>query len=227
MILKARNIVILNITISIPTPKGGVRRMSQIRLCTRPQVIYMNLLEALSRESRLSMLKAQHESVERRDLTAEAGYYTFVMDDHSTLVYVIIDQSTSIPYLLLSGPSAEEAARLLYETGMVGSADEVIQWCLQADTTEDKMDAICRLGIASYFLPRHDIVEIFTRYMQDTDVRVRQSAVFATSFVGWQDFEPILLRTAERDPDERVSMIAESAIRIMRESDWKAEKTTR
>ncbi|WP_046214867.1 HEAT repeat domain-containing protein [Paenibacillus wulumuqiensis] len=199
--------------------------MSQIRLCTRPQVIYMNLLEALSREKSLSMLKAQHESRERKELSAEAGYYTFLMEDQSTLIYVIIDQSTSIPYLLLSGPAADDAARLLYNTGMVGSIDEVIEWCTKADNTGDKIDAICRLGIASYFEMQPDILDIFTRYMQDTDVRVRQSAVFATSFVGWPEFEGMLKRTAEKDPDERVSMIAKSAIRIMRESDWKAEKT--
>lgn len=199
--------------------------MSQIRLCTRPQVSYRDLLEALSREKQLSMLKAHHESRERQERSAEAGYYTFLMEDQSTIIYVIIDQSTSIPYLLLSGPSAQEAVHLLYHTGMVGSIEEVIEWCIKADNTGDKIDAICRLGIASYFKARPDIIDIFTRYMQDTDVRVRQSAVFATSFVGWPEFESMLTRTAEKDPDERVSMIARSAIRIMQESDWKAEKT--
>ncbi|WP_458121824.1 hypothetical protein [Paenibacillus sp. Z6-24] len=199
--------------------------MSQIRLCTRPQVIYRDLLEALSREKKLSMLKVHHESREHKELSTEAGYYTFVMEDQSTLVYAIIDQSTSIPYLLLSGPSVQEAVRLVYQTGMVGSIEEVIEWCAKADNTGDKIDAICRLGIASYFEVRPDILEIFTLYMQDTDARVRQSAVFATSFIGWSEFEGMLTRTADRDPDERVSMIAKSAIRIMRESDWKAETT--
>ena len=63
-------------------------------------------------------------------------------------------------------------------------------------------------------------MDTFKQYMRDGDARVRQSAIFATSFIGWPEFEPLLQIVMERDPDTRVSAIAESAMRIMRESDW-------
>ena len=193
--------------------------MTQIRLCTRRQVIVMDLLEALSREKALSPLKLPQQAHDKHTVGDE-GYYAFVWDDQSTMIYIIIDQSTSIPYLLLEGPKAEAAARMLQQARIVETADELISQCREARHTDDKIDLICRLGIASYFDVRADILDVFHHYMLDGDVRVRQSAVFATSFVGWAEFEPMLATAMERDPDTRVSAIAESAIRIMRESDW-------
>ncbi|WP_411343062.1 hypothetical protein ACE3MZ_15565 [Paenibacillus sp. WLX1005] len=195
--------------------------MTQIRLCTRRQVIVMDLLEALSKEPRLSPLRLPQQSHEKNH-TSEEGYYAFVLDDQSTMIYVIIDQSTSIPYLLLEGPKAEAASRMLQQANVVETADELMQRCREARHTDDKIDVICRLGIASYFEVQPDILDVFHQYMLDGDVRVRQSAVFATSFIGWIEFEPMLADAMELDPDTRVSAIAESAIRIMRESDWRS-----
>ncbi|WP_309737633.1 hypothetical protein [Paenibacillus sp. SORGH_AS_0338] len=78
--------------------------------------------------------------------------------------------------------------------------------------------------IASYGEPSAEVLHIFELYLRDPDVRVRQSAVFATSFIGWQEFEKMLVYTASHDPDSRVAEIAESAIQIMRDSDWLSER---
>lgn len=194
--------------------------MSDIRLCAKPKIHYADLLEALSRKKDLSEIDLGQDPSE----DYRSDYFTFVMQDQMTLIHVIQDQSTSIPYVLISGYASQEAAQSIYASGIVYSIEEIKYRCLHDRHADDKIDAICRLGIASYFEMDREVVDIFQYYLRDPDVGVRQSAVFATSFVGWREFEKMLLYTANHDPDLRVAEIAESAIRIMRESDWLSER---
>ncbi len=194
--------------------------MNDIRLCTKPKLRFFDILEALSNLQCLSTLEGTQKTKEQQ--TSE--YFTFVMDDQSTLVHLINDQSTSIPYLLLSGPDHQQLAYHLYQSGMVYSSKDIQYRCLHDQHVDDRIDAICRLGIASYDEASSEVLDIFQLYLRDPDVRVRQSAVFATSFIGWREFEDMLVYTATHDPDSRVAEIAESALRIMRESDWISER---
>lgn len=195
--------------------------MIDIRLCTKPNLIFLHILEALSNLPYLSKLETKQDADEH----ARAEYFTFVMEDQSTLVHLINDQSTSIPYLLISGEACQQLAYHLYQSGIVYSSKDIQYRCLHDQHVDDKIDAICRLGIASYGESSVEVLDIFQLYLRDPDVRVRQSAVFATSFIGWAEFEKMLMYTADHDPDARVSEIAESAIQIMRESDWLSERT--
>ncbi|MFD1989639.1 hypothetical protein ACFSGI_06710 [Paenibacillus nicotianae] len=194
--------------------------MNDIRLCTKPNMLFLHILEALSHLPYLAKLDTKQD----KDEHASAEYFTFVMEDQSTLVYLINDQSTSIPYLLISGPACQQLAYHLDQSDIVYSSKDIQYRCLHDQHVDQKIDAICRLGIASYGEPSADVLHIFQLYLRDPDVRVRQSAVFATSFIGWQEFEKMLVYTASHDPDSRVAEIAESAIRIMRESDWLSER---
>ncbi|WDF52399.1 hypothetical protein PQ460_08330 [Paenibacillus sp. KACC 21273] len=194
--------------------------MKDIRLCTKPNLLFLHILEALSNLPYIAKLDIKQDTTEY----ATAEYFTFVMEDQSTLVHLINDQSTSIPYLLISGPACQQLAYDLYQSGLVYSSKDIVYRCLHDQHVDQKIDAICRLGIASYGEPSAEVLHIFELYLRDPDVRVRQSAVFATSFIGWQEFEKMLVYTASHDPDSRVAEIAESAIQIMRDSDWLSER---
>lgn len=191
--------------------------MNQIRLCTRQQLTIQDMVDRLSREGSLSMVPAGDQT--NRQEADE--YYSFVMNDGMTMIYVVVDRATSLPYVVLHGPLAAQSAWLLNMLGVTEDIEAIKQYCREAPHAEDKINAICRLGIAAYFdEAQSEIMGLFQQYMRDGDARVRQSAIFATSFIGWPEFEPLLQIAMERDPDTRVSAIAESAIRIMRESDW-------
>jgi len=194
--------------------------MNDIRLCTKPNLRFFDILEALSNLEYLSTLEETQHTKEQK--TSE--YFTFVMEDQSTSVHLINDQSTSIPYLLLSGPAHQQLASQLYQSSIVYSSKDIQYRCLHDQRIDDRIDAICRLGIASYHDVSTEVLDIFQLYLRDPDVRVRQSAVFATTFIGWKEFEDMLAYTATHDPDLRVAEIAESALRIMRESDWMSER---
>ncbi len=197
--------------------EGGIRSMNPIRLCIRRPLTAQDVVERLSREGSLSLVPSGDQQ-NRQD--AEE-YYSFVMNDGLTMIYVVVDRATSLPYVLLNGPLSSQSAWLLHMLGVTEDMQAIMQYCQEATHAEDKIDAICRLGIAAYFdEAQSEIIDMFKQYIRDADARVRQSAIFATSFIGWPEFEPLLQIAMERDPDARVSTIAASAIRIMRESDW-------
>ncbi len=197
--------------------EGGTRSMNQIRLCIRRQLAVQDVVERLSGEDSLTLVPVSDQVNEQQ----YDEYYAFVMNDGITMIYMIVDRATSLPYMLLHGPLAAQSAWLLQMLGIVDNKEKVQAHCLEVTHVDDKIDAICRLGIATYMdEAQPEVLDIFQRYMRDADARVRQSAIFATSFIGWQEFEPLLQIALEHDPDERVTMIAQSALRIMRESDW-------
>ncbi|MFD1885241.1 HEAT repeat domain-containing protein [Paenibacillus wenxiniae] len=193
------------------------QNQNQIRLCTRRQWTAQHIVDRLSSEESLSIVPV-HDQQKGQEVDE---YYSFVMNDGLTMIYVVVDRATSLPYIVLHGPLSAQSAWLLNMLRVTEDIGTIQQYCREAEHAEDKIDAICRLGIAAYFdEAQPEIVDTFKQYMRDGDARVRQSAIFATSFIGWPEFEPLLQIAMERDPDTRVSAIAESAIRIMRESDW-------
>ncbi len=197
--------------------------MNQIRLCIERQWTVEDIVERLSSENSLSLVP----TTDHTNVAEAEEYYTFVMNDGVTMIYIIVDRATSLPYVLLNGPLALQCAWLLQMLRMTEELEQIQQYCREASQVDEKIDAICRLGIAAYKDDAQpEVLEIFKQYMRDEDSRVRQSAIFATSFIGWREFEPLLQTALEHDPDRRVTVIAESAIRIMRESDWNSSDSS-
>jgi hypothetical protein len=136
-------------------------------------------------------------------------------------VYYVDDHLIRVPYMLIHGPDSEQAVddveRVIPSYGM----DRAILEALSARESEDKKAAIRRIAVlGGASPPDRAALQLFEAAFIDPDPDVRKTAVGASTYPAWREFEPRLEIVANGDQDESVRDLAARTLSALRRHDW-------
>jgi hypothetical protein len=148
----------------------------------------------------------------RKESPREVIYRT---DDAATTIHWIEDHKTGIPYISVMGANLNAVGGQVRDSVPTYSLDEVRALVERAATADERVRAICYLGLAAPDAFDAAIFAVFERYLDDEDRDVRQAAVLATLYVGWPELIAPLRRCATGDAEAVLRQQADAIVRWM------------
>ena len=144
------------------------------------------------------------DEVRKGDRSPVAFQQTRENIDATVHVDYIEDGLARLSYLQLSGPRSEPYVKLFKEKLSLFSEEEVLSSWDDASSTDDKIDAIVRLGVASYDQPPEPYMRRIQLALEDSDPAVRDAGLVAFSHSPWEPMKPLVERLRDTDTDAGV-----------------------
>ncbi|WP_311704327.1 hypothetical protein [Streptomyces litchfieldiae] len=118
------------------------------------------------------------------------------------------DVLTRSPAAFVTGEDqrrVQVASRILEQRLKPATTEELLEAAEAVrPSPADYMLAILRLGLGAPVDFDQRFFDQVRNAMRDTETGVRYAAVWATSYVEWPQYEPLLVRASEHDPSEKV-----------------------
>ena len=128
--------------------------------------------------------------------------------DETVHVHYIEDGLARLSYLQISGPRSEPYIKLFREKLSLFSEEEMFSSWDGASTTDDKIEAIVRLGVASLDQPPEPYMSRITQALDDPDPAVRDAGLVAFSHSPWAPMRSRIEQLRDGDPDPGVQQRA-------------------
>jgi hypothetical protein len=128
--------------------------------------------------------------------------------DETVQVQYIEDGLAGLSYLQITGPKGELYTKLFKERYSFLSEDELFSNWDSAGSVDDKIDAIVRLGVASYDQPPEPYIHRIRQALGDTEAAVRDAGLVAFSCSPWAPLKPLVQTLRDADPDAGVQQRA-------------------
>jgi HEAT repeat protein len=136
-------------------------------------------------------------------------------------VYYIDDHLIKVPYLLIHGPDSEQAVEDVEQVIPSYGMERALFEALFARESEDKKAAIRRIAVlGGASPPDRAALQLFEAAFVDPDPDVRKTAVGASTYPAWREFEPRLEIVANGDQEESVRDLAARTLSALRRHDW-------
>jgi len=145
----------------------------------------------------------------RKAKTSPLAYQEILANiDDTVQVQYIEDGLAELCYLQITGPRGERYSELFKERFSFFSADELFSNWDGAASVDDKIDAIVRLGVASYGQPPEPYMRRIRLAIEDSDPAVRDAGLVAFSYSPWEPMKPLVQKLRDADPDAGVQQRA-------------------
>ena len=146
-------------------------------------------------------------------------------DSVNAAVTYVDDRLLQLQYLIVEGPI--HALMAIHESVSPRSpfySRDLIRELM--DPARPDSDPILGLYVAALIAPQEadpEILSWFADAMRHSDLAVRRAAYFATTYPGWPEFEPLLLKASEEDPTPEGRKAAAETIASLKRHAWKEE----
>ena len=130
------------------------------------------------------------------------------------------DTLIGVPYLLLIGAVEEHMVDMVRKLFPVESVETLVLKAYDATSADEKIDVVYRVAAACGPGVHDGALLVFKACFIDSDPSVREAAVFATTYVGWREFEPSLTGLAADDPAPEVREVASHTLDALRRHFW-------
>jgi len=124
--------------------------------------------------------------------------------DETVHVHYIEDGLARLSYLQISGPKSEPYVKLFKEKLSLFAEDEMFSSWDGASSTDEKIEAIVRLGVASFDQPPEPYMSRIAQALDDADPAVRDAGLVAFSHSPWAPMRARIEQLRDRDPDPGV-----------------------
>jgi|SRR5215510_9822970 len=125
--------------------------------------------------------------------------------DNTVNVQYIEDGRAQLRYLQLAGPKADRYAKVFKDKFSFFSEEELFSsWDTATSSVDDRIDAIVRIGIASYDQPPESYMSRIRQALGDSEPAVRDAGVVAFSYNPWQPMKSHIEELRDHDPDPDV-----------------------
>lgn len=138
----------------------------------------------------------------------------------TTAVHYLDNHLIGVQYLQVDGAEDADLVARLRSLLAVPSVESLVLEAVMSNSSTAAIGAIRRLAIGCSDRPHAGALSVFQAAFQDTDPAVRSAAVFATTFVGWPQFEPDLVALARKDSNVRVRELAQRTVEALRRHYW-------
>jgi hypothetical protein len=128
--------------------------------------------------------------------------------DRTVHVQYIEDGLARLSYLQIAGPRSGPYLKLFKDKFSFFSEDEMFSSWDGATSVDNKIDAIVRLGVASYDQPPEPYMSRIGQALDDGDPAVRDAGLVAFSYNPWAPMRPQIERLRDHDPDAGVQQRA-------------------
>ena len=150
----------------------------------------------------------------------------WVTSDQLTAIRYREDPLLNLRYLLVEGKDQDKVLAEIRQEINTYSDTEIQTLFEMAKNEEEYIHAIRCVGIAA--LPRKFSQQWFKDFeaaLSHPSPEVRDAAILALSYVGWRQFEPLLQKLAQNDPDEQTRDFAQRAIVALGKHQWEKHTT--
>jgi hypothetical protein len=149
------------------------------------------------------------DKIEREPGNPIALEEVFGTKDHAVGVHYVEDGLADLPYIQVSGPQAERYSALITQGLSVYSEEELFSTWDAAVSSDDKIDAVVRLGVACYDQPLEPYMRRIRQALEDSDPAVRDAGLVAFSYSPWAPMKPLVQMLRAADPDAGVQYRAQ------------------
>jgi hypothetical protein len=154
---------------------------------------------------------------------AQSHERVWTLPDAGTTVTYVDDKLVTVQYLIVEGTDEEVAAvrESVNQRAPFYTRDSVRALL---DPAADSYDPILGLYVAALIAPPEAEPEVLTWIsdaMRHSNPMLRRAAYFATSYPGWREFEPLLVKASQEDPDPEAREMAARALSSLTRHVWK------
>ncbi|MCC7173997.1 MAG: hypothetical protein IT159_02280 [Bryobacterales bacterium] len=142
-------------------------------------------------------------------------------------VTYVDDKLVEAQYLLVGG-TQEEVASVRESVSALAPFYTKDSIRVMLDPAAGSYNPILGLYVAALTAPPEaepEILSWFRDAMAHSNPVLRRAAYFATSYPGWREFEPMLVKAGEEDPDAEARDLAVKALASLRKHVWKEGRT--
>lgn len=152
---------------------------------------------ALARRNGLRLI----DKIEKAERSPMALQEIFTNIDNTVGIHYIEDGLSEIPYIQISGPQLDYYSRVIEQGLPVYSRDELFFTWDTANSIDDKIDAVLRLGIAASGQPSDPYLSRIRQGLEDAAPEVRSAALVAFSYNLWDSLKPVIEQIRDQDSD--------------------------
>jgi hypothetical protein len=134
--------------------------------------------------------------------------------DDTVGVHYVEDGLAELSYIQVGGPDLEKYSRIIVDGLPVFSENELFSSWDKADSIDQKIDAIHRLGVAADGQPAEPYSSRIRQALTDSDPDVRAAGLVAFSYNLWGGMKLIIENIRDNDPDEDLQMRARVALDV-------------
>jgi hypothetical protein len=154
--------------------------------------------------------------------TEEAPYEeVWITQDDQTTIHYIEDPLISIRYFFIEGSNQEEVVSRIRSSLDTYKRDEICEMMKNAVETKPCVAAIYHVGIAATQEYDTEFFEFFKFAFSHHDPKVRNAAILATGYVGWQEFREPLEHLKKSDTEQIVREFADYTLQSLAKHNWK------
>ncbi len=141
--------------------------------------------------------------------------------DESTAIHYVEDRMIGVRYLLIRGARHQEIARQVRQSCAIYDREE-LTGLYDAAGDEKTLAKVLRLMAvtAAPQTPDPDWLARFEQAGAHAQPVVRQAAVLAAVYTGWQGLAPMLTRLSRNEPDPATRTLAQKALAALERNDW-------
>ncbi|MCB9647447.1 MAG: HEAT repeat domain-containing protein [Deltaproteobacteria bacterium] len=144
--------------------------------------------------------------VKPRDEESGQSFEMIYGDESSGDVATFTQHMTlGLRIIAVTGPRSDEVADLLRERLDAWPRQAMLElWArgVAEDDVDDRVDAVLLLGVCAPATEDPELASPIQDALEDANEDVRNAAIVAVTFPGWERFRPMLEHIAANDPDE-------------------------
>lgn len=122
--------------------------------------------------------------------------------DDTVGIHYVEDGMAELPYVQVSGPRMDYYSRIITQNLPVYSEAELFAAWDAANSADEKIDAILRLGITADSQPTEPYLHRIRQGLEDPAPEVRSAALVAFSYHPWDELKAVVERIRDEDPDD-------------------------
>ncbi len=141
----------------------------------------------------------------------------FATPDQTSALTYVEDRALGLRYIALTGPASAAIEDVLRRNVPLITPELVHPLFQHAQSREEWITAITHGAAVSNSDFDLAMFAAFEKVLRHPEIDVRKAAVFATSYPGWKEFQPLLQELSETDPSPDVRYMAARVIETMQE----------
>ena len=126
----------------------------------------------------------------------------FTNIDDTVGIHYVEDGMAELPYIQISGPRLDDYSRIITQNLPVYSEDELFAAWDAANSLDEKIDAILRLGITADAPPADRYLHRIRQGLEDPAPEVRSATLVAFSYHPRDELKAVVERIRDEDPDD-------------------------